>query len=166
MWVELDDELTTLNRAVGVVRRRNVPIESIAVGPGRMTGASRLILMMNTDEGTADRVVQQLHKMAGVRDAMRLRAEDGVARELALVKVRAAPALEAELLDVLALYRARIVDEGADAVIVEASGSAPLIFSLVRALEPFGILDVARSGAIALPAAGAPPPSPSMDGSP
>jgi acetolactate synthase small subunit len=65
--VLLDDTLLTLNRAVGVLRRRNVAVERLAVRPCGPTGVSRLTFVLNTDAATADRVVQQFHKIVGVR---------------------------------------------------------------------------------------------------
>ncbi|HEX4628341.1 MAG TPA: ACT domain-containing protein [Gemmatimonadales bacterium] len=74
--VLLDDGLMTLNRAVGVLRRRNVPIEGLALHPSGTAGLSRLTFVLKTDAATADRVAQQLHKMIGVRSVMLLTADD------------------------------------------------------------------------------------------
>lgn len=65
--VLLDDTLLTLNRAVGVLRRRNVPVERLAVRPWGPTGVSRMTFVLNTDAATAHRVVQQMHKIVGVQ---------------------------------------------------------------------------------------------------
>jgi len=86
-------------------------------------------------------------------------ARDGVARELALVKVRADHTRYAELLDVALLYKATVVDESSEAVILEVSGSEAFVLSFLRALERFEVLEVARTGAVALdraPVAGVP----------
>jgi acetolactate synthase I/III small subunit len=74
--VLLDDALATLNRAVGVLRRRNVPIEGLALHPSGTAGVSRMTFVLKTDAATADRVAQQLHKMIGVRSVMLLTGED------------------------------------------------------------------------------------------
>jgi acetolactate synthase small subunit len=74
--VLLDDALVTLNRAVGVLRRRNVPVEGLAVHPSGTAGVARLMFVLKTDAVTADRVAQQLHKMVGVRSVIVLTAED------------------------------------------------------------------------------------------
>jgi acetolactate synthase-1/3 small subunit len=148
--VLLEDRLITLNRAVGLIRRRNLPVRSLAVGPTDTPGLSRLTIMIHSDSATAGRAVQHLQKMIGVRAAVAFPSRDGVARELALVKVRAPHARFAELLDVLQLYNASVVDDSAEAMIVELSGSEPFVLSCIRALEAFGILEVARSGTVAL----------------
>jgi acetolactate synthase-1/3 small subunit len=148
--VLLEDRLITLNRAVGLMRRRNLPVRSLAVGPTGTPGVSRLTLMIHSDAATADRAVQHLKKMIGVRAAVALPPGEGVTRELALVKVRAPHERYGELLDVIQLYNASVVDESDDAMIVELSGSEAFVLSLIRALERFGVLEVARSGTVAL----------------
>ena len=148
--VLLEDRLITFNRAVGLIRRRNLPVRSIAVGPTGTPGVSRLTIMIHSDEATADRAVKHLQKLIGVREAVAFPARDGVARELALVKVRAPADRYGELLDVVQLYRAAIVDDSPDALIVELTGSESFVLSGLRALERFEVVEVARTGTIAL----------------
>jgi acetolactate synthase I/III small subunit len=146
----LEDRLITLTRAVGLVRRRNLPVRSLAVGPTVTPGVSRLTLMIHSDTATADRAVQHLQKVVGVRAAAAFPARDGVVRELALVKVRAPHDRYGELLDVVQLYNAAVVDEAAEVMIVELSGSEAFVLSGIRALERFGVVEVVRSGKIAM----------------
>jgi acetolactate synthase I/III small subunit len=148
--VVLEHELVTLNRAFGMLRRRNLPIKSIAVGPSVSPGLARLTIMMQADEAMADRTARQLDKVVGVREVSIFPARDGVARELALVKVRPGQARYADLLDMALLYKAAIVDESPEAVILEVSGSEAFVLSFLRALERFEVLEVARSGVVAL----------------
>jgi acetolactate synthase-1/3 small subunit len=148
--VLIEDRLITLNRAVGLIRRRNLPVRSLAVGPTDTPGLSRLTIMIHSDTATADRAVQHLQKMVGVRAATAFPAAEGVARELALVKVRAPHARYGELLDVVQLYHASVVDDSPEAMIVELSGSEAFVLSCIRALERFDVVEVARSGTIAL----------------
>jgi acetolactate synthase-1/3 small subunit len=148
--VLLEDRWITLNRAVGLIRRRNLPVRSLAVGPTATPGLSRLTIMIHSDTATADRAVQHLQKVVGVRAAVAFPAREGVVRELALVKVRAPHERYGELLDVVQLYNASVVDDSADAMIVELSGSEAFVLSCIRALERFGVVEVARSGTIAL----------------
>jgi acetolactate synthase-1/3 small subunit len=146
----LDHELVTLNRTFGLLRRRNLPIKSIAVGPSASPGLARLTIMMQADQATADRTARQLDKVVGVREVAVFPARDGVVRELALVKVRPGEGRYAELLDVALLYKAGLVDESPEAVILEVSGSEAFVLSFLRALERFEVLEVARSGGVAL----------------
>jgi acetolactate synthase-1/3 small subunit len=148
--VLLEDHLVTLNRVVGLIRRRNFPVRSLSVGPTGTAGVSRLTIMMQTDESAAERAVQHLQKIVGVHDAGVIPQGDAVARELALVKLRPTTEQYAELLDVVQLYHATLVDESADAVVVELTGSEAFVLSCLRALERFEIVEVARSGAVAV----------------
>jgi acetolactate synthase I/III small subunit len=148
--VLLEDRLITLNRAVGLIRRRNFPVRSLAVGPTDTPGVSRLTIMMQSDEATAERAAQHLKKIIGVHDATAIPPGVAVAREIALVKLRPPVERYAELLDVVQLYHATVVDESADVVIVELTGTEAFVLSCIRALEGFDIIEVARSGAVAL----------------
>lgn len=148
--VVLEDGLVTLTRALGILRRRNFPIKSIAVGPAGSPGLARLTIMMQTDPTTATRAARQLEKAVGVHGATSFSAREGVAREVALVKVRAGQDRYAELLDLALLYKATIADESAEATMLELGGSESFVVSFLRAIESFDILEVARSGTIAL----------------
>jgi acetolactate synthase-1/3 small subunit len=106
--------------------------------------------MMHSDQATADRAVQQIQKVVGVHSAVSFPAAEGVARELALVKVSASASRYGELLDVVQLYHGTVVDDSPQAMIVELSGSEAFILSCIRALERFGVVEVARSGTVAL----------------
>jgi acetolactate synthase-1/3 small subunit len=106
--------------------------------------------MMQSDEAAAERAAQHLRKIVGVREAAVVPQDDAIARELALVKLRPSPAQYAELLDVVQLYRATLVDESADGVVVELTGTEAFVLSCLRALERFAIIELARSGAVAL----------------
>ena len=107
--VLLDDDLLTFNRVIGVVRRRNVPIAGFAMGATQAPGVARLTFVMQADDASADRLVQQLRKSFGVRAAVMFPAGDAVTREIALIKVRA-PADRAELLAVVSQCEAAVVD--------------------------------------------------------
>ncbi len=106
--------------------------------------------MMQSDSATAERAVQQLQKMIGVRGAIAFPSMDSVTRELALVKVRASHDRYAELLDVVQLYNATLVDDASDGLIVQLSGTEAFVLGGIRALERFEVVEVARSGTVAL----------------
>ncbi|HXG43824.1 MAG TPA: acetolactate synthase small subunit [Gemmatimonadales bacterium] len=148
--VLLEDDLLALNRAIGIIRRRQLPVESFRAGPAAAPGVTSLTLVLGADRGAVDRLAAQLRKMVGVREVT-VGAEEAVAvRELLLARVAVERGREAALLDVLALYQAGLVAEAAGEAVVEATGSPPLLTSLLRALEPFGVLDSARSGPLAV----------------
>lgn len=106
--------------------------------------------MMESDTETAERAVQHLEKVIGVRGAIAFPALDGVARELALIKVRAPHHRYAELLDVIQLYNAVVLDDSHDGLIIELSGTEAFVLSCLRALDAFEVVEVARSGTVAL----------------
>jgi acetolactate synthase-1/3 small subunit len=158
--VLLDDDLLTFNRVIGVVRRRNVPIASIAAGASQVPGVTRLTFIMQADEANANRLVQQLRKSFGVREAAMFPTDDAVTREIALIKVRTAAGERADLLAVVSQFAAVVVDEGNGASIVELAGAVARIESCIRALARFGIVEIARSGAVAMLGAAGAAPSP------
>ena len=146
LTILMDDRLVTLNAAVGLLRRRNLPIRNVTVGPALADGTTRLFAMIETDGGTAHRIAELFRKVIGVQDARVAPADEAV-----LVRLRPAGGdAYAELLDVLGLYHASVVEESADGLVAEVSGPASFVLSCVRALERFGLLDVARSGTLAV----------------
>ena len=149
--VLLEDNPLALNRAVGIVRRRNLAIASVSLGPSTRVGVSRLTTVVTADPASVDRMANQLRKMVGVLEVTVTPEADCITREHALIRVRVSPAELAGLLDTIALYQAAVVEEYAHELVLEATAAPPMLVSLLRALEPFGVLDVVQSGAIALP---------------
>jgi acetolactate synthase-1/3 small subunit len=147
----LDDDLLALNRATGILRRRNLPLAGLSVGPGARPGTSRLSCIFASDPDSVERLANQLRKMIGVREVLVVPEEACTVHEHLLARVQAGPARLSALLDVLSLYEARVVEEGPGELVVEATGPSPLIGSFLRALEPFEVLDVVRGGAVPLP---------------
>jgi acetolactate synthase-1/3 small subunit len=158
--VLLDDDLLTFNRVIGVVRRRNLPISSITAGATQAPGVSRLTFIMQADEASADRLVRQIQKSFGVREAVMFPAANAVTREIALIRVRAPAGDRADLLGVVSQHEGSVVDEGPGSWIVEIAGAAARTESCIRALERFGILEIARSGSVAMRGADGSSPSP------
>jgi len=149
--VLLEDDLLAFNRAVGIVRRRNLAVSSLSLGSSSRLGVARLTWVVASDRGTVDRLASQLRKMVGVLEVSVTSEADCLTREHALIRVRAVPARLAGLLDVAALYQAAVVEEGPEELVLEATAPPPLLLTLLRALEPYGVLDVVRGGIIALP---------------
>lgn len=152
----LDDDLLALNRAMGIIRRRNIQVPSISLGPCARAGVTRLTCIVESDEAATERMANQLRKMVGVSEVLVYAESECAGREHALARVRVSPAQLSALLDTVALYDARIVEESAHDLLLEATGTAPFMVSLLRALEPFGIMDLVRGGTLALPPAPAP----------
>lgn len=157
--VLMEDDLLALNRVVGIVRRRNLALGGVTWGPTGRAGLSRLAVVVTGDAAAAERMANHFRKLTEVR-AVTLHPEaECTAREHALARVRVMPVLLSALLDTVALYEARVVEESAHDLVVEATGSAPFMVSFLRALEPFGLLDLARGSALALPPRACPEPA-------
>jgi acetolactate synthase-1/3 small subunit len=149
--VLLDDDLLALNRAAGILRRRNLPIGNIALGATGRAGILRLTCAVTSDRAGTDRLANALRKMVEVREVTVYDEAACVTREHALVRVRVSPAGLPALLDVVSLFEATVVEERPTDLLIEATGTGPFLTSFFRALEPFGILDLARGGALVLP---------------
>jgi acetolactate synthase-1/3 small subunit len=149
--VLLEDDPLALNRAVGIIRRRNLAVASVSVGPSTRSGVSRLTCVVAADQASVDRMANQLRKMVGVLEAAVIPEADCLTREHALIRVRVSPADLARLLDTIALFHATVLEESAHELVIEAAAAPPTLVSLMRAMEPFGVVDMVRSGAIALP---------------
>lgn len=160
--VLIEDDLLALNRAVGIVRRRNLALSGLTLGPSGRAGINRLVLTITGDPAATARMANHFSKMAEVRGVTVHPESECTAREQALVRVRVSAVTLSALLDAVALYDARIVEEHPEDLTVEATGTAPFMVSFLRALEPFGVLDLVRGAALSLPprpgpVAGAPP---------
>ncbi len=148
--VLVQDVPGVLARIAGMFSRRGFNIESLAVGPTERTGVSRMTIVVNVDELPLEQVTKQLNKLVNVLKIVELEPESSVVRELMLVKVRADDEVRSHVLEVTALFRAKIVDVAPDAVTIEATGGTNKLAALLRALEPFGIKELVQSGAVAV----------------
>jgi acetolactate synthase-1/3 small subunit len=160
----LENDLLALNRAIGIIRRRNISVPSISLGPSGRAGLTRLTCIVESDAAATERMANQLRKMVGVSEVVVSLESACTGREHALVRVRISPAQLSALLDIVALYNAEIVEESPHDLLIEATGTAPFMTTLLRALEPFGILDLARGGTLAVPRAQ--PPAPEQSAAP
>ncbi len=149
--VLLADDPLALNRAAGIVRRRGLGLLGLTWGPAARAGTARLVFTVTGDDGAVERFANQLRKMTEVRAVAVHPAAQCATREHALARVRVSPAQLSAVLDLLSLYDARIVEESPHDLVVEATGAAPFMVSFLRALEAFGLLDLARSSPLTLP---------------
>jgi acetolactate synthase-1/3 small subunit len=146
----VEDLPGVLNRVTSLFRRRNYNIESLTVGRTHQGGVSRMTIVMAADDDAARRIEANLYKLVNV-----LRVEDTtlrptVARELALIKVRADASTRPSVMQVCEVFRARVIDVGPEALICEITGAADKIDGLVDVLMPFGVIEMVRTGAVAM----------------
>ena len=144
--VLVEDESGALSRISGLFARRGFNIESLAVGPAEHHGVSRLTMVVEGDDRTLEQMSKQLNKLVNVLGVIDLSTIPAVERELMLLKV-AAPA---EIFDLVQVFRAKVVDVADDALTLEVVGDPGKLVALERLLERFGILEIARTGKVAL----------------
>jgi acetolactate synthase-1/3 small subunit len=148
---QVEDKPGVLNRVASLFRRRNFNIESLAVGHSEIPGISRMTIVTDEEEMLRRNVVRtNLLKLINVIDVQDVTEEPCVIRETALVKIKADSAQRGQIMDVAEMYRARIVDVATETLIVEVTGESSKIESLLGVLEPFGILEIMRTGQIAM----------------
>jgi acetolactate synthase-1/3 small subunit len=148
--VLVEDVPGVLDRVASLFRRRGYNIESLSVGHTDRDGVSHITVVMNADDRTAALVEANLYKVVQVLEVKDVSNLPSVVRDLALIKVRADHKSRAEILQVAEVFRARVVDVSPEALIFEITGSEDKINSLVDVLRPFGILEMARTGVVAM----------------
>jgi len=146
----MEDKPGVLNRVSSMFRRRNYNIESLTVGHSETQGISRMTIVVNGDVRVVDQVVRQLSKLVNVTHVLDVSDEPAVIRELALIKVTAAPGTRSEIMELTKVFRARVVDVGAASLTVEITGLEEKVNSLIGLLKPFGIEELARTGRVAM----------------
>ena len=146
-----------LNRVASLFRRRGFNIESIAVGHCETPNLSRMTIVVDGTNTTVEQVRKQLEKVIDVVHVSDISEEEIVARELALIKVKANANTRAEIIQIVDIFRANIVDVATESLTVEVTGDEDKINSLANLLRGFGIKELARTGRIAMPRGGVAP---------
>lgn len=144
------NEPGVLTRVAGLFARRGYNIESLAVGVTENPNVSRMTIVAEGDERVLEQLCKQLNKLIHVLKVQHLPDDEAVARELALIKVNAEPAKRAQILQIVDIFRAKVVDIGRRSMIVEITGDSDKIDALVQLLAEFGIVEAVRTGQIAL----------------
>ena len=146
----VEDKPGVLTRVASMFRRRGYNIASLAVGKSEQAGLSRMTFVVEGDDDTVNQVTSQLDKLIDVIRVTDITTQDIVARELALIKVNANAANRGEVIQIVQLFRAGIVDVGAQSVVIEITGEEDKINALHALLEPFGIIEMLRTGLVAM----------------
>ena len=146
----VEDKPGVLNRVASLFRRRTFNIESLTVGHTDQPGVSRMTIVVDTDELGARRVESNLYKLVNVLRVDNVTSQATVERDLALIKVKAGDGKRTEILQLVEVYRARVVDITGDSVIVEIPGTEDKIESMVEILRPFGIIEMVRTGVVSM----------------
>ncbi len=146
----VEDKPGVLNRMASLFRRRGFNIESIAVGHSEVPHLSRMTIVVNGSTATVEQVRKQLDKTIDVVKVSDITDSSIVARELALIKVKATSDTRSEIMQIVDIFRANIVDVASDSVTVEVTGDEGKINSLFNLLRNFGVKEMARTGRIAM----------------
>ena len=146
----VEDKPGLLTRVAGLFARRGFNIESLAVGVTEIEGLSRITVVVDVDRTPLEQVTKQLNKLVNVIKVVELDSGESVIREHLLVKVRTDSATRSQVLEAAALFRANVVDVTSDALVIEVTGDNGKVQALLRLLEPYGIKEIARSGALAI----------------
>ena len=148
----VDEAMIPLDRALGMVRRRNLRIGSLTLGPGQVKGTTRVVVEVAATPADVEGLARQLRKLVGVRDAVVDAADASPGRQLALARLRPAGERGAALLAAVARAGATLLEAGPEGCVVQVIGTVPEVRRGLTLLEPFGILDTAWSGPVALAA--------------
>jgi acetolactate synthase-1/3 small subunit len=147
----VDDVPGVLNRVASLFRRRAFNIASLTVGRTETPQVSRLTVVVEADDETARRLEASLYKLVDVLDVVELDGPETLSRELALIKVRAEGNARGQVVQLADLFRARVVHVDPLCVVLEITGTRDKVDGLVEVLEPHGILEMTRTGEVAMP---------------
>nr|WDB00600.1 acetohydroxyacid synthase small subunit [Cavernulicola chilensis] len=148
--VLVEDEAGVLTRIAGLFARRSFNIESLAVGPAEQVGISRITMVVPGDDRTIEQLTKQLYKLINILKVQEITEIPCVERELMLIKVKTSPESRQEILEVTKIFRSRVVDLAEDFLMLEVTGDPGKIVAIQQLLTKFGIVEVARTGKIAL----------------
>ena len=144
------DKPGVLNRIASLFRRRGFNIESIAVGHSEVKGISRVTIVVDGSSAQVEQVRKQFEKEVDVLKVIDVTGEGTVTRELAMIKVKASTENRSEIIQIVDIFRAAIVDVSTGSLIIEVTGEGKKIDTLYELLRKFGIKEIARTGTIAM----------------
>ena len=159
--VYVDNKPGVLNRVSSLFRRRAFNIESLTVGHTETPGVSRMTVVVDTDEYGARRLEAHLYKLVPCRRVDNITDTPSISRDLALIKVSALGEARTQVMQLVDVYRARIIDVSPESLVIETTGTEDKIDSFLEVLKPYGVIEMARTGRVAM-ARGTPPARPQV----
>jgi acetolactate synthase-1/3 small subunit len=148
--VLVEDESGVLTRIAGLFARRGFNIDSLAVGPAEQPGISRITMGVPGDERTIEQLTKQLYKLVNILKVQDITNVPCVERELMLLKVNTNNTSRSEILEIVKIFRARVVDLAEKSLTIEITGNPGKMAAIETILEKFGISEIARTGKISL----------------
>jgi acetolactate synthase-1/3 small subunit len=139
-----------LNRVASMFRRRNFNIDSLSVGTTESNEVSRMTIVVEGDEQTVDQAVKQMYKLVNVIQVLDVTHLPTVNRELALIKVATTKETRGEIMQLVNIYRANIIDVAMDSMVIQITGQEDKVDSIIRLLRQFGIKELARTGRVSM----------------
>jgi len=146
----VEDVPGVLNRVASLFRRRNFNIDSLTVGRTEQSGVSRMTVVVEATDAGARIVEANLYKLVNVLRVDDLTHKSALMRELALVKVKVTPQSRSEVLQLVDVFRARVVDVDESVIVIEVTGTPDKIGKFELVLRPYGITEIVRTGAVAM----------------
>ena len=148
--VHVEDQPGVLTRVASLIRRRGFNIESLTVGHTERPGVSRMTIVMDSDESAVPRIEANLYKLVNVISVENTTPKPVVLRDLALIKVAATEASRGAIMQLVDVFRARVIDVSPESLIIETTGTEDKIDSLVEVLRPYGVIEMVRTGRVAM----------------
>jgi acetolactate synthase-1/3 small subunit len=148
--VLVEDKPGVLARVASLFSRRGYNIQSLAVGATEQKNMSRMTIVVSVEESPLEQITKQLNKLVNVIKIVEQDEENSVARELALIKVRADSGTRSQVIEAVNLFRAKVVDVSTESLTIEATGTPAKLEALLRVLEPYGIRELVQSGVVSL----------------
>jgi acetolactate synthase I/III small subunit len=148
--VLVENKFGVLARVSGMFSGRGFNIDSLNVAPTHDASLSRITAVLKGDDASLDLCIKQLRKLVNVVEVADFKDGQAVARELVLVKVRATTQTRSEIVQIADIFRAKVVNLASDNLIIELTGDDDKVNALLGLLDPFGIVELARTGRLAL----------------
>ena len=148
--VLVENKPGVLARIAGLFSRRGFNIDSLAVGPTEHSEISRMTIVVNVEDSPLEQVTKQLNKLVEVIKIVELDGAASVSRELLLVKVKADATTRGQVLEVVQLFKAKVVDVATDAITIQVVGNQDKLEDFLRIVEPFGVRELVQSGMVAI----------------
>ena len=148
--IYVDNKPGVLNRVSSLFRRRAFNIESLTVGHTENPGVSRMTVAVDADELAARRIEAHIYKLVNVLRVENITAAPAVFRDLAMIKVAATAESRTHIMQLVDVFRARVVDVAPDSLIIEITGTEDKIDGLLEVLRPYGVLEMVRTGRVAM----------------
>ena len=146
----VENRAGTLSRVSGLFSRRGFNIDSLTVGETEDRSVSRMTIAVSGDDRVLEQIIKQLGKLVDVIAVRELDPDSCLRREIMLIKVSADEKTRPAVIEIAGIFRSRIVDVSTDTITIEATGDMEKLNGLLMLLSPYGVLELARTGLVAL----------------